>query len=76
MKNWIRQFLKKYSFLSVVANLLVAISVSGLGVLGVLSSSVALPIVMTSACILGVIGVVGRFLDESYDELREEENDK
>lgn len=71
MSKW-RKFLKEYSFLSIIANLFVAISISGLSVLGVLSSDIAFPTLLTSAVILGVIGLLGRFVDETYDELREE----
>lgn len=68
--NW-RKVLKTYSFLSLVANILVALSVSGLAVLGVLSSQVAFGTLAISASVLGILGVVGRFVDQSYDDMRE-----
>lgn len=71
--DW-KKILKTYSFLSIVANLLVAISVSGLAVLGVLSSSIAFGTLATLAIALGLIGAVGRFVDQTYDDI-EERND-
>lgn len=69
--NW-RKVLKTYSFLSLVANILVALSVTGLSVLGVLSSQVAFSTLATSASVLGLLGVIGRFVDQSYDDMRGE----
>jgi len=58
---------KSYSFLSMLANFLIALSVSGLSVLGVISTELALPIVVVSAIILGVFGLAGRFIDQSIE---------
>lgn len=69
--NW-RKVLKTYSFLSLVANILVALSVSGLAVLGVLSTQVAFGTLAMSASVLGLLGLIGRFIDQSYDDMREE----
>lgn len=69
LSNKWKKFLKEYSFLSIIANLFVAVSISGLSVLGVLSSDIAFPTLLTSAVILGVIGLLGRFVDETYDDL-------
>lgn len=66
-----KKALKSYSFLSIASNFLVALSVSGLSVLGILSSELALPLVIMSALILGFLGLVGRFVDESVDDLSE-----
>lgn len=71
-EDW-KKILKTYSFLSLVANLLVALSVSGLAVLGVLSSQVAFGTLAISASVLGLLGVIGRFVDQSYDDMREED---
>lgn len=71
-EDW-KKILKTYSFLSLVANLLVALSVSGLAVLGVLSSQVAFGTLAISASILGLIGAIGRLVDQSYDDMREED---
>ena len=70
--DW-KKILKTYSFLSIMANLFVAVSVSGLAVLGVLSSSIAFGSLVTISLILGVIGAVGRFVDQSYDDLEDED---
>lgn len=66
-KNW-KQRLKSYSSLSLIANVLTALSVTGLSVLGVVSSEIALTTIITSALILGVLGLVGRVLDEAIDD--------
>ncbi len=66
-KNW-KQRLKSYSSLSLIANILTALSVTGLSVLGVLSSEIALTTIITSALILGVLGLIGRVLDEAVDD--------
>lgn len=71
-EDW-KKILKTYSFLSLVANLLIALSVSGLAVLGVLSSQVAFETLAVSASILGLLGAVGRLVDQSYDDMREED---
>ena len=70
--NW-KHVLKTYSFLSIVANLLVALSVSGLAVLGVLSSQMAFGTLAVMASIIGLLGLVGRFVDQSYDDMRGED---
>ena len=64
-----KKILKSYSFLSIAANFLVALSVSGLSVLGVLSSEIALPVVITCAITFGILGLVGRFIDQSLDDV-------
>ncbi|MNY35502.1 hypothetical protein D3C86_1699120 [compost metagenome] len=71
-KNW-KQLLKTYSFLSLVGNAFVAISVSGLAVLGVLSPSMAFPVVATAGVILGVVGAAGRLLDQEIEDVNDAE---
>lgn len=64
-----KRILKSYSFLSIAANFLTALSVSGLSVLGVLSSELALPILIGCALFLGLLGLCGRFVDQSLDDV-------
>lgn len=71
IKDWKRQ-LKSYSFLSILGNFLVALSVSGLSVLGVLSSNVAFPLLVGLAITFGLFGLCGRFIDQSLDDINEE----
>lgn len=66
IKDWKRQ-LKSYSFLSLLGSALTAISISSLAVLGVLSSELAFPLLASLAITFGVVGAVGRFLDQSSD---------
>lgn len=63
-----KKVLKSYSFLSMTANFLVALSVSGLSVLGVLSSEIALPILAVLAILFGILGLAGRFVDQNIDD--------
>jgi hypothetical protein len=65
--NW-KNRLKSYSSLSLIANVLVSLSISGLAVLGVLSSEFAFPVVVATAILFGVLGLVGRILDEAIDD--------
>ena len=71
-----KKVVKSYSFLSMVANLLIALSVSGLSVLGVVSSNVALPVLLCLAITFGVVGVIGRFLDQELDDSKREDDGK
>ena len=64
-----KKIIKSYSFLSIAANFLIALSVSGLSVLGVLSSELALPIIIGCALFLGLLGLCGRFIDQSLDDV-------
>ena len=64
-----KKIIKSYSFLSMAANFLIALSVSGLSVLGVLSSELALPILIGCALFLGLLGLCGRFIDQSLDDV-------
>lgn len=66
-KNWKRR-LKSYSSMSMIANILTALSITGLSVLGVLSSEIAFATILTAAIILGVLGLTGRVLDEAIDD--------
>ena len=66
--------LKSYSFISLAANAAIAISISGLAVLGVLSSSLAFPLLAGFAISLGAIGAVGRFVDQGLAEDKEKDD--
>lgn len=63
-----KKVLKSYSFLSMAANFLIALSISGLSVLGVLSSEIALPLLACLAIAFGVAGLAGRFVDQNIDD--------
>jgi len=66
-KNW-KQRLKSYSSISLIANILVAMSITGLSVLGVLSNGLAFSLLCFLAILFGVLGLVGRVLDEAIDD--------
>jgi hypothetical protein len=68
-----KKILKSYSFLSITANFLIALSVSGLSVLGVLSSELALPLLVGCALFLGLLGLIGRFVDQTVEDIGEED---
>ena len=74
IKGWKKQ-LKSYSFLSILGNFLIALSVSGLSVLGVLSSNVAFPLLVGLAIIFGLFGLIGRFVDQSVEDLEESDEE-
>lgn len=74
-KNWKSRLLKSYSSLSIIANILVALSISGLAVLGVISNVIAIPLLVCLAITLGVVGLLGRVIDQGLDDLREEGKD-
>jgi len=63
-----KKILKSYSFLSMLGNFLIALSISGLSVLGVLSSDIALPVLAVLAISFGLFGLVGRFIDQSIED--------
>ena len=64
-----KKILKSYSFLSMLGNFLIALSISGLGVIGVLSSDIAFPLLAALAISFGLFGLVGRFIDQSLDDV-------
>lgn len=66
-EDW-KKILKTYSFLSLVANLLIALSISGLGVMGVLSTKVAFSTLLLFVIPLGIFGLVGRFIDQELED--------
>ena len=68
-----KKVIKSYSFLSIAANFLIALSVSGLSVLGVLSSELALPLLIGCALFLGLLGLCGRFIDQTVEDVGEED---
>lgn len=70
-----KKICKSFSFLSMFANFLIALSVSGLSVLGVLSSELALPLLIGCALFLGLLGLCGRFVDQGLDDLKERGED-
>lgn len=74
IKDWKKQ-LKSYSFLSLAANALVALSISGLAVLGVLSSEIAFPVLAALAITFGIIGAIGRFVDQTIDDIGEQDDE-
>ena len=74
-KNWKQRLLRSYSSLSIIANILVALSVSGLSVLGIISNVLAIPLLVGLAISFGVLGLLGRVLDQGLDGAREEDKD-
>ncbi len=74
-KNWKNRLLRSYSSLAIIANVLVAASVSGLSVLGVISNVITIPLLVGLAAIFGVLGLLGRVLDQGIDDLKGEDED-
>jgi hypothetical protein len=72
--NWKQRLVKSYSSWSIIANILVALSISGLSVLGVISNVIAIPLLVTLAITFGMVGLVGRVLDQGLDDIKGEED--
>ena len=68
-KNWKNRLLRSYSSLSIIANILVALSISGLSVLGVISNVIAFPLLVGLALALGLAGLLGRVIDQGLDDV-------
>lgn len=73
-KDWKRRLTKSYSSLSIVANILIAISISGLSVLGAISNVLAIPLMVGLAITFGVVGLVGRVVDQGLDDVEGNED--
>ena len=71
-KNWKQRLLRSYSSLSIIANILVALSISGLAVLGVISNVLAIPLLVGLAVSFGVLGLIGRVIVQGLDDVRED----
>jgi len=69
-KNWKHRLLKSYSSWSIVANILIALSVSGLSVLGVISNVLAIPLLVSLAITFGLVGLAGRVIDQGLDDVK------
>lgn len=68
-----RKILRSYSFLSMLGNFLIALSISGLSVLGVLSSDIAFPLLAGLAISFGLFGLIGRFIDQTVEDSQDAE---
>ena len=66
-----KKILKSYSFLSMLGNFLIALSISGLAILGVLSSDITFPLLAGLAISFGLFGLVGRFIDQSIEDIED-----
>ena len=69
-KNWKQRLIKSYSSWSIIANILVALSISGLAVLGAISNVIAIPLLLGLAITFGVVGLAGRVIDQGLDDVR------
>ena len=74
VNNWKKILIKSYSSLSIIANILVALSISGLSVLGVISNVIALPLLVGLALALGLASLLGRIIDQELDDLKQEDD--
>ena len=68
-KNWKNRLVRSYSSLSIISNILIAISVSGLSVLGILTSEFALTTLLMLGIPLGILGLLGRVIDQGLDDV-------
>lgn len=74
-RNWKQRLIKSYSSLTIIANIFIALSVTGLSVLGVIASEVALSTILVAAIPLGILGLFGRILDQGLDDVTREDQD-
>jgi len=63
-----KKLLKSYSVWAMVANILTALSVSALAVLGVISYGLAFPVAVGCAVLFGILGLVGRILKQDLED--------
>lgn len=63
-----KKLLKSYSVWAMIANILTALSVSALSVLGVISYALALPVAVGCAILFGVLGLFGRIIKQDLEE--------
>lgn len=68
-KNWKNRLIRSYSSLSIISNILIAISISGLSVLGILTSEFALTTLLILGIPLGILGLLGRVIDQGLDDV-------
>ena len=68
-KNWKQRLLKSYTSWSIIANILIALSVSGLSVLGILTSEFSLTTLLILGIPLGILGLLGRVIDQGLDDV-------
>jgi hypothetical protein len=68
INDW-KKHLKSYSFISLAGVLLSAISVTGLSALGVLGAGLSMPVLATLVIIFAVLGGIGRFIDQTDDNM-------
>lgn len=59
---------KAYSTIALIANILTALSVSALAVLGVISYALSFGMVVSFAVLFGVLGLVGRFVKQDLED--------
>lgn len=73
ISDW-KRHLKSYSFISLVGILLSSISVVGLSALGVLGAELSMPVLATLVIIFATLGGAGRFIDQTDDNIEDQEN--
>ena len=62
--DW-KKLWKSYSVLAITANVLQALSITALSVLGVLSNDLAFPLVVGLGVLFGVLGLIGRVIPQN-----------
>jgi hypothetical protein len=72
--NW-KKLWKSYSVVFSLANILQAVSVTGLSVLGVINVYFAFKLVISLAILFGLLGLIGRLIHQpTLDKKEDEEN--
>jgi hypothetical protein len=69
--NWKERLTKSHSSLSIIANIAIALSVSGLSVLGAISHVFAIPLLVGLAVTFGLVGLAGRVIDQGLEDIED-----
>jgi hypothetical protein len=72
-KDW-KRIIKSYSFMGLLGNLLIAISLTLGTVVGILSSHISMPLLGTLVMIVALSGLIGRFIDQTEQDIEREES--
>src|SRR5690606_1638505 len=71
-KDW-KRVVKSYSFLGLLGNLLIALSLTLGTVVGMVSSHISTPLLGALVTVVAISGLVGRFIDQTEQDIEREE---
>ena len=71
-KDW-KKIIKSYSFMGLLGNFLIALSLTLGTVAGMLSSKISMPLLGGLVLIVTLSGLIGRFIDQTEQDIEREE---